>query len=91
MVCLDLGCGGRDVTFELARLVGPQGKAVGMDMDGVKLRVAREDAERFNQARPHQGLQQRIPAPEESAGPARDGQGRGIAFPVLGGLHHDDR
>ncbi len=46
MVCLDLGCGGGDVTLEMARLVGPQGKAVGMDMDGVKLRLAREDAER---------------------------------------------
>ena len=46
MVCLDLGCGGGDVTLELARLVGPHGKAVGIDMDGVKLRLAQEDAER---------------------------------------------
>jgi ubiquinone/menaquinone biosynthesis C-methylase UbiE len=42
--CLDLGCGGGAVTMELARLVGPAGRAVGIDMDEVKLELARTDA-----------------------------------------------
>jgi ubiquinone/menaquinone biosynthesis C-methylase UbiE len=44
MHCVDLGCGGGEVTFELARLVGPEGHVVGVDMDGVKLDLARRDA-----------------------------------------------
>ena len=46
MACLDLGCGGGDVTLEMVRLVGPEGKVVGVDMDAEKLRLARQDAER---------------------------------------------
>jgi hypothetical protein len=45
----------------------------------------------FNQARPHQGLQQQIPnlpAPALFKG-ARDGPT--LALPALGGLHHDYR
>ncbi|HKV83396.1 MAG TPA: class I SAM-dependent methyltransferase [Ktedonobacterales bacterium] len=44
MRCVDLGCGGGEVTFELARLVAPDGFAVGVDMDEVKLALAREAA-----------------------------------------------
>lgn len=44
MRCLDLGCGGGEVTFELAKLVAPDGVAVGVDMDEVKLALAREVA-----------------------------------------------
>jgi ubiquinone/menaquinone biosynthesis C-methylase UbiE len=44
MRCLDLGCGGREVTFELASLAGPSGAIIGMDMDEVKLAFARETA-----------------------------------------------
>lgn len=44
MHCLDLGCGGGDVTLELARLVSPGGQVVGIDMDEVKLGLAREVA-----------------------------------------------
>jgi ubiquinone/menaquinone biosynthesis C-methylase UbiE len=40
MYCLDLGCGAGEVTFEIARLVGPSGRVVGMDMDLVKLELA---------------------------------------------------
>lgn len=42
--CLDVACGPGDVTFEMARLVGPAGSAVGIDMDEAKLAFAREDA-----------------------------------------------
>jgi ubiquinone/menaquinone biosynthesis C-methylase UbiE len=44
MSCLDLGCGGGDVTFELARRVGPAGQVTGVDMDEVKLDLARQAA-----------------------------------------------
>lgn len=46
MTCLDLGCGGGDVTLELARMVGPQGKVIGVDADRVKLDLASQDAHR---------------------------------------------
>ncbi len=42
--CLDLGCGGGAVTMELAKLVGSSGRAIGIDMDEVKLELARADA-----------------------------------------------
>ncbi|MGF1471659.1 MAG: methyltransferase domain-containing protein [Rubrobacteraceae bacterium] len=44
-VCLDVGCGGGDVTFELARAVGPAGRVVGVDFDETKLDLARREAE----------------------------------------------
>lgn len=43
--CLDLGCGGGEVTFELARLAGPAGHVVGLDMDEIKLDLARNAAQ----------------------------------------------
>jgi SAM-dependent methyltransferase len=43
--CLDMGCGGGDVTRELARRVAPGGRAVGIDRDGAKLAIAREEAD----------------------------------------------
>jgi ubiquinone/menaquinone biosynthesis C-methylase UbiE len=45
MTCLDVGCGGGNVTRLLASLVGPQGKVVGLDMDGEILALAQQDAE----------------------------------------------
>jgi len=42
--CLDMGCGGGDVTLALARLVGPDGFVVGADMDGPQLDIARAEA-----------------------------------------------
>ena len=42
----------------------------------------------FNQARPHQGLGQRVPAAGMSPGSARHAVGDIVAIPVLGGLHH---
>jgi 2-polyprenyl-3-methyl-5-hydroxy-6-metoxy-1,4-benzoquinol methylase len=44
MHCLDLGCGGGDVTLELARLTGSTGRVVGIDLDEVGLDLARGDA-----------------------------------------------
>jgi ubiquinone/menaquinone biosynthesis C-methylase UbiE len=44
MRCLDVGCGGGHVTLLMARLVGPEGKVVGTDMDGEVIALAREDA-----------------------------------------------
>jgi len=41
--CLDVGCGGGDVTVELARLAC-DGFAVGVDIDDTKLALARGDA-----------------------------------------------
>lgn len=41
---IDAGCGGGDVSFELARRVGPRGRVIGLDMDAQKLALAREEA-----------------------------------------------
>ncbi len=43
-ICLDVGCGGGDVTLDLARLVEPRGCVVGIDLDEVKLDLARAEA-----------------------------------------------
>jgi ubiquinone/menaquinone biosynthesis C-methylase UbiE len=45
MVCLDVGCGGGDVTFDLAQMVGSEGRVVGTDIDDTKLQLARQEAE----------------------------------------------
>jgi SAM-dependent methyltransferase len=42
--CLDAGCGGGDVTLTLSRMVGPAGAVVGIDIDDVKLDLARREA-----------------------------------------------
>ena len=41
---LDAGCGGGDVTLDLARRVAPDGTVTGFDMDDTKLALAREEA-----------------------------------------------
>jgi len=52
-------------------------------------RVLREYAPYFNTARPHQGLQQRIPIAGTALRLLRPEPGRTVrAVPVLGGLHH---
>ncbi|HEY1331511.1 MAG TPA: class I SAM-dependent methyltransferase [Actinomycetota bacterium] len=45
MRCLDLGCGGGAVTLEIAKLIAPHGSIVGVDMDEVKLALARRASE----------------------------------------------
>ena len=42
---LDVGCGGGDVSVELARRVGAHGRVVGVDLDPVKLDIARDEAQ----------------------------------------------
>lgn len=42
---VDVGCGGGDVTFALARRVGPSGQVMGIDLDVEKLAWAQADAE----------------------------------------------
>jgi SAM-dependent methyltransferase len=44
MACLDVGCGGGDVSLDLARLVGKEGHVVGIDRDEIKIALAREEA-----------------------------------------------
>ena len=43
--CLDVGCGGGDVTLEFARRIGSRGKAVGVDIDATQLDIARREAD----------------------------------------------
>ena len=42
--CIDLGCGGGAVSLEMAKLVAPDGSVTGVDMDEVKLDLARKAA-----------------------------------------------
>jgi SAM-dependent methyltransferase len=44
MRCLDVGCGGGDVTLDLAARVGPAGRVVGVDVDAAKVDLARAEA-----------------------------------------------
>jgi transposase InsO family protein len=54
------------------------------------LHVLREYALRyFNQARPHQGIGQRVPVPSDHISYSHDKII--VAVPMLGGLHHDCR
>jgi SAM-dependent methyltransferase len=48
LLCVDVGCGGGDTALELARRVGPHGKAVGIDLDEIKLDIARAEARQQN-------------------------------------------
>ncbi len=52
--------------------------------------VIKEYVEYFNHARPHQGIEQKIPEGTESERKEKR-KGKLIAFPVLNGLHHDYR
>jgi transposase InsO family protein len=47
--------------------------------------LVNEYAQYFNEDRPHQGLNQRLPARLD---PSRPNEGEMVARPVLGGLHH---
>ena len=43
----------------------------------------------FNQARPHQGIQQQVPEPRGSSGSSTYAGNKVMAVPILAGLHHD--
>jgi len=43
MICLDAGCGGGDVAFDMARLVLPGGRVLAGDIDEAKLEMARAE------------------------------------------------
>jgi SAM-dependent methyltransferase len=45
MSCLDVGCGGGDVTLKMAAVVGAEGRVVGLDCDRSILQLARWEAE----------------------------------------------
>jgi ubiquinone/menaquinone biosynthesis C-methylase UbiE len=44
MSCVDVGCGGGDVTLDLAEIVGPAGHVVGTDIDETKIGICRDEA-----------------------------------------------
>lgn len=44
--CLDVGCGGGDVSCDLARMLGENARVIGMDVDAEKLALARSEAQR---------------------------------------------
>ena len=52
-------------------------------------RLLKNYVQYFSQARPHQGLRQRIPEPLLLSAPSPNQSGQVLSFPVLGGLHHD--
>ena len=54
-------------------------------------RVLKEYMTYFNGSRPHQGINQRVPEREEPVGASGGSTGIVMAFPVLGGLHHQYR
>src|SRR5205085_2724650 len=50
-------------------------------------RVLKAYTDYFNHARPHQGINQRVPSPLSSS--MNHAQGKIISMPVLNGLHHE--
>jgi len=51
-------------------------------------RVVKAYVHYFNEARPHQGIGQRIPAASTTSDTPPPTAGKVISIPVLGGLHH---
>ncbi len=49
--------------------------------------VIKEYVQFFNEARPHQGIEQRTPVESQSE-LKREEKGKIISFSILGGLHH---
>ncbi len=53
--------------------------------------ILKEYVTYFNRSRPHQGIHQQVPEHDECADLSRVSNGTVLAFPVLGGLHHEYR
>lgn len=68
-VVVDLGCGGGLDVFLAARKVGPEGRAIGIDMTPAMLERARASAAAggFNNVEFHQSTIDKIPLPDASA------------------------
>jgi ubiquinone/menaquinone biosynthesis C-methylase UbiE len=50
MKVLEIGCGGGDLAFDIARIVGPSGRVLGTDIDQTKLDLATREATEQNLA-----------------------------------------
>lgn len=48
MKVLEIGCGGGDLAFDIARIVGPSGRVLGTDIDQTKLDLAASEAAELN-------------------------------------------
>ncbi len=59
--------------------------------EGHLRRILNEYVRYFNRARPHQGINQQVPEPGDTPGSPINGGAQVVAFPVLGGLHHEYR
>jgi SAM-dependent methyltransferase len=44
MACLEIGCGGGDLAFDMARMTGASGRVVGTDFDQTELDLAKSEA-----------------------------------------------
>ncbi len=44
MACLEVGCGGGDLAFDMARMTGTSGRVVGIDFDQTELDLAKSEA-----------------------------------------------
>ena len=53
MSCLDVGCGGGDVTLKMAALVGAEGNVVGVDRDQAILRAKIGGSGHFRASNPN--------------------------------------
>jgi SAM-dependent methyltransferase len=67
-VVLDLGCGAGTDLLIAAQMVGPEGRAIGIDMTPTMLERARESATEvgLENVELHQGLIESLPLPDES-------------------------
>jgi SAM-dependent methyltransferase len=67
-VVLDLGCGAGTDLLIAAQMVGPEGRAIGIDMTPTMLERARESATEMGleNVELHQGLIESLPLPDES-------------------------
>ncbi len=67
-VVLDLGCGAGTDLLIAAQMVGPEGRAIGIDMTPTMLDRARESATEMGleNVELHQGLIESLPVPDES-------------------------